>query len=330
MCPKTGHTGGKCVFIWLRRRPLPLFCQLLLQPILAVDVARDDEGDDVVARRVDHGRGGSTRLPSASAMGKATARWSGKKMEHKTSSPVPPPPGMPDMATEENTATMMARMARPVVKSWPNMPNRNATLMIADMAEPSMCIVAPRGDDDVGDVLGDTGLLGDFHVGRDRRDGRAGAERHGSRPEQLGEHGLRRALAAAEAGVDRGGDEHVDEAQDVIDRERAAVVADEVGAVVGDQIREEAEEADGRVVGDDLEGLHDAVGDVVEQLRGLGLRAASHLHAEAEENGRHDERQNGPAAEQLGEVRLREEVDDHVGHAQRAADLTPRSLHIRP
>ena len=52
---------------------------------------------------------------------------------------------MPDMATEENTATMMARMARPVVKSWPNMPNRNATLMIADMAEPSMCIVAPRG-----------------------------------------------------------------------------------------------------------------------------------------------------------------------------------------
>ena len=42
---------------------------------------------------------------------------------------------------------------------------------------------------------------------------------------------------------------------------------------------------------------------------------------EAEENGRHDERQDGLAAEQLGEVRLREEVDDHVGHAQRAADF---------
>ena len=52
---------------------------------------------------------------------------------------------MPDMATEENTATMIARIARPVVKSCPNIPNRNATLMMADMAEPSMCIVAPRG-----------------------------------------------------------------------------------------------------------------------------------------------------------------------------------------
>lgn len=59
MCPKTGHTGGKCVFLFgfggVRFR---FFCQLLLQPILAVDVARDDEGDDVVARGVDHGRGG--------------------------------------------------------------------------------------------------------------------------------------------------------------------------------------------------------------------------------------------------------------------------------
>ena len=84
-------------------------------------------------------------MPSASAIGKATARCSGKKIEHRTSSPVPPPPGMPDMATEENTATMIARIARPVVKSCPNIPNRNATLMMADMAEPSMCIVAPSG-----------------------------------------------------------------------------------------------------------------------------------------------------------------------------------------
>ena len=38
-------------------------------------------------------------------------------MEQSTISPVPPPPGMPDMATEENTATMIARIARPVVKS---------------------------------------------------------------------------------------------------------------------------------------------------------------------------------------------------------------------
>ena len=49
------------------------------------------------------------------------------------------------MATEENTATMMARMAFSVVKSSPNTPNRNATLMMALMAEPSMCMVAPMG-----------------------------------------------------------------------------------------------------------------------------------------------------------------------------------------
>ena len=52
---------------------------------------------------------------------------------------------MPLMATEENTATTMARMAFSVVKSSPNTPKRNATLMMADMAEPSMCMVAPMG-----------------------------------------------------------------------------------------------------------------------------------------------------------------------------------------
>jgi hypothetical protein len=90
---------------------------------------------------------------------------------------------------------------------------------------------------------------------------------------------------------------------------------------IGDQIREEAEEADGRVVGDDLERLHDAVRDVLEQLRGLGLRAAGRLHAEAEQHRRHDQRQDGLAAPKLCEIGLGEEVDDHIGHAQRAADL---------
>ena len=73
------------------------------------------------------------------------ASWSGKKMVQTTSSPVPPPPGIPLMATEENTATMIAKIALSVEKSIPNTPNRNATLMMADMAEPSMCMVAPRG-----------------------------------------------------------------------------------------------------------------------------------------------------------------------------------------
>ena len=91
--------------------------------------------------------------------------------------------------------------------------------------------------------------------------------------------------------------------------------------MIGDQVGKETEEADGRVVGDNFERLHDAVRDVLEQLRRSGLRAARHLHAEAEEHRRHDQRQDGPAAEQLRKVGLREEVDDHVGHAERTADL---------
>ena len=141
---------------------------------------------------------------------------------------------------------------------------------------------------------------------------------------KLMEHDLRRALSAAEAGVDRGEDEHINKTQNIIDRKRAAIIADEVRAVVGDEIREEAEEADGRVIGDNLERLHDAVRDVLEQLRGLRLRAARHLDAEAEQDRRDDERQNGPAAEQFGKIGLRKEVDNHVGHAQRAAHIRPR------
>ena len=40
---------------------------------------------------------------------------------------------------------MIAKIALSVEKSIPNTPNRNATLMIADIAEPSICMVAPRG-----------------------------------------------------------------------------------------------------------------------------------------------------------------------------------------
>ena len=75
-------------------------------------------------------------------------------MVQTTSSPVPPPPGMPLMATEENTATMIARMALSVEKSMPNTLNRKATLIMADMAEPSICMVAP-----IGSTISDTSLL---------------------------------------------------------------------------------------------------------------------------------------------------------------------------
>ena len=181
-----------------------------------------------------------------------------------------------------------------------------------------------HGQHDVRDVLADTGLLRDFHVRRDGRNRRAGTERHRCRAKQLGEHDLCAALAAAELSVDREEDEHVHEAHDVVDDERAAVVRDELRAVGGDQIGKEAEEADGGVVGDELYGLHDAARDILEQLRGLRLGAAVHLDAEAEQYRRDDQRQDGLAAQQLHKVRLGKEVDDHVAEAQRIADLALR------
>ena len=181
-----------------------------------------------------------------------------------------------------------------------------------------------HGQYDVRDILADAGLIGNFHVRRDGRNGRAGTERHRRRAEQLGEHDLCAALAAAELGVDREEDEHVHEAHDVVDDERATVVRDKFRTVGGDQIGKEAEETDGRIVGNELHGLHDAARDILEQLRGLRLGAAVHLNAEAEQHRRDDQRQDGLAAQQLHEVRLGKEVDDHVAEAQRIADLAFR------
>ena len=183
-----------------------------------------------------------------------------------------------------------------------------------------------HGQYDVGDLLGNAGLLGHLHVGGDGRHAGAGAEGHRRRPEQVAEHDAGRALTAAEAGIDGEEHEHVHKAQDVVQDQGPAVVADELGAVGGHQAGEEAEEADGSIVGDDLDGLHDAVGHIGQELCGLGLGAAGHLDAEAEKHRRHDQGQNGPAAPQLGEVGLGEEVDEHVGQAQGIADLALHDL----
>ena len=94
-----------------------------------------------------------------------------------------------------------------------------------------------------------------------------------------------------------------------------------VRAIGGHQAGEEAEEADGRIVGDQLYGLHNAVGDILQELRRLGLGTAIHLDTEAEQHRRHDQGQNSPAAQQLRKVRLRKEIDDHIAEAQCFADL---------
>ena len=108
-----------------------LFLKLFLEPILAVDEAGDDERDNIVAGGVDHRCGRIDQV----AEGQRERECDRQMIREE------------DRAEHElaRTATTIASSARPVVKSWPNMPNRNATLMMADIAEPSMCIVAPSG-----------------------------------------------------------------------------------------------------------------------------------------------------------------------------------------
>ena len=181
-----------------------------------------------------------------------------------------------------------------------------------------------QGQDDVADFGVDAGFLSSFHVGGDGSDGGAGAEGHGSGLKQVLPHDLGAALAAAEAGIDGEEHKHVDEAQGVVNDQGAAVVADQLRAVGGDQVGEEAEEADGGIVGDDLDSLEDAAGDVLQQLGSHGLGAAVHLHAEAADHSEHDHGQDGTAAQQLHEVRLGEEVDDHIAQADDLGDVCLR------
>ncbi len=136
------------------------------------------------------------------------------------------------------------------------------------------------------------------------------------------EHDLCSALAAAEAGVNGREHEHIHKAKHIVYYHCAAIVSDKLGAVGGNQIREEAEEADRRIVGDYLDDLHNAVCQIGKELRGHGLRAAGHLHTEAEDDRRDYKGQDRPAAPQLGKIRLGEEIDDHIGKTKACIDFT--------
>ena len=173
-----------------------------------------------------------------------------------------------------------------------------------------------QGQHDVGHILGNAGLFRGFHVGGDGGNRGAGAEGHRRRLEQMAEHDTGALLAAAEPGVNGEEHQHIGKAQHIVDDQGAAVVADELGAVGGDEVGEEAEEADGGIVGDDLNHLHNAVCHIGQELGGHGFLTAGHLDAKTAEDGKDDEGQDGPAAPKLREVGLGEEVDDHVRKTQ--------------
>ena len=72
--------------------------------------------------------------------------------------------------------------------------------------------------------------------------------------DRLGEHNLGAAFSPAEPGIDGEEDKHIGKAHNIVDDKRTAVIADELRAVGGHQAGNEAEEADGRIVGDQLYG----------------------------------------------------------------------------
>ena len=70
----------------------------------------------------------------------------GKKSVQMMYSPMYPPPGMPLIATELNTATSRILTMSPAPSNgMPNTPKRNAIFSTQLKHEPSMCIVAPSG-----------------------------------------------------------------------------------------------------------------------------------------------------------------------------------------
>ena len=177
---------------------------------------------------------------------------------------------------------------------------------------------------DVRHILGDSGFLCDLHVGGDRRDAGACAEGYRRGPEQLGEHHLHCTFSAAEECVDREEGKHIGEAEHIVDDECTSIITDELGTVARNKICEETEEADRCIVGDDLDDLHQAAVEILKHLRGLGLGTAVKLDAEAKQHSSNDQRQDGPSAEQLGEIGFGEEVDDHVRNTKCFPDLSFR------
>ena len=164
----------------------------------------------------------------------------------------------------------------------------------------------------VGDILGDAGVLGGFHVGGDGGHGGAGTQGHHGRPEDVAEHFARTVLAAAEEGEEGEGGEDIDRTEGIVHCQGAAIVGGNLRAIGGHQIGKEAEEGDRGVVGDNLDELHHHVGQVVQPLAHHGVLAAVEVDGEAEEQGEDNERQHGLAAQKAHKVLGGEEVDNHL------------------
>ena len=84
-------------------------------------------------------------MPIITRIGNATSIWVGKKMEQMIYSPMYPPPGTPDIPTDESTATKTISGSDDHSTGCPNTPQTKMIFSTQEKQEPSMCIVAPRG-----------------------------------------------------------------------------------------------------------------------------------------------------------------------------------------
>ena len=183
-----------------------------------------------------------------------------------------------------------------------------------------------QGQDHVGDILGDAGISGSFHIGGDGCNGGAGAKRNHGGLQNMAEHDLGAILAAADPGKQGEGGEDVDGTQRVVSQQAAGVVGGDLGTVSSNQVSEEAEESDGGVVADDLNELQHHIGKVLQPLGNGGVLTAVQIDGETEENGEDDQRQHCPAGQQANEVFGGEEVDDQGGKGSILAHLLTGDL----
>ena len=95
-----------------------------------------------------HVAGESTNQPIVEIIGKATL---GKPyIETISISPINPPPGIPLITTPDNTAIKSAiKISLTPVKLLPNIENKNTIFNIEAILEPSICIVAPIGSENL-------------------------------------------------------------------------------------------------------------------------------------------------------------------------------------
>ena len=142
-------------------------------------------------------------------------------------------------------------------------------------------------------------------------------------------HDAHALLSAAEVGIERKRDERVDKAERIVDEHRAAICCGDLCTIGRDERGKEAEERDGRVVGDERDDLQKAVRHVLQDFCRQAVRAAAQIDAKADEDGEDDERQHRAAGQQRREILDREEVDEQLCDARLFIDRARRRVRPR-